>query len=60
MSEKNIGSNFDDFLKEEGIFEEVTTDAIKILHKRFIGNDSERLAELQKERDKIKKLQNKR
>lgn len=29
MSKKHIGSSFEDFLKEEGIFEEVTTKAIK-------------------------------
>ena len=29
MKEKNIGSNLDDFLKEEGIFEEVQEAAIK-------------------------------
>lgn len=29
MSNKHIGSNFDDFLREEGIFEEVRTAAIK-------------------------------
>ena len=29
MEEKNIGSNFDDFLEEEGIFEEVQETALK-------------------------------
>ena len=29
MSKKHIGSSFDDFLKEEGIFEEVATQAVK-------------------------------
>jgi hypothetical protein len=29
MSNKHIGSNFDDFLREEGIFEEVRAAAIK-------------------------------
>lgn len=29
MSKKNIGSDFDDFLKEEGLFEETTAVAIK-------------------------------
>ena len=29
MKDKNIGSNFDDFLKEEGILEEVQETAIK-------------------------------
>ncbi len=29
MNNKHIGSNFDDFLKEEGLLEEVTTAAIK-------------------------------
>ena len=29
MKNKNIGSNFDDFLKEEDIFEEVNDIAIK-------------------------------
>jgi len=29
MKEKNIGSNFDDFLKEEGVLEEVQETAIK-------------------------------
>ena len=29
MKNKNIGSNFDDFLREEGIYEEVTAAAIK-------------------------------
>lgn len=29
MKEKNIGSNFNDFLKEDGIFEEVQETAIK-------------------------------
>ena len=29
MKKKNIGSNFDDFLKEEGILEEVQETAIK-------------------------------
>lgn len=29
MSKKHIGSSFEDFLKNEGIFEEVTTQAVK-------------------------------
>ena len=29
MSKKHIGSSFEDFLKEQGIFEETTTQAIK-------------------------------
>lgn len=29
MSKKHIGSSFDDFLKEEGLFEEATSHAIK-------------------------------
>lgn len=29
MSKKHIGSSFEDFLKDEGIFEEITTKAIK-------------------------------
>ena len=29
MDKKNIGSNFDDFLKEEGLFEETQETAIK-------------------------------
>jgi antitoxin HicB len=29
MSKKNLGSNIDDFLKEEGIFEEAQAQAIK-------------------------------
>ena len=29
MKDKNVGSNFDDFLKEEGILEEVQETAIK-------------------------------
>lgn len=29
MSRKHIGSSFEDFLKKEGIFEEITTKAIK-------------------------------
>lgn len=29
MAKKNIGSNFDDFLKEEGLLEETTAVAIK-------------------------------
>lgn len=29
MSKKHIGSSFEDFLKEEGTFEEVTTQAVK-------------------------------
>jgi len=29
MTNPNLGSSFDDFLKEEGIFEKVTTNAIK-------------------------------
>jgi antitoxin HicB len=29
MSRRNIGSSFDDFLKEEGIFEEAQAEAIK-------------------------------
>jgi hypothetical protein len=29
MSKKHIGSSFEDFLKEEGIFEETTTQAVK-------------------------------
>jgi predicted XRE-type DNA-binding protein len=29
MSEKNIGSSIDDFLKEEGIFEEAQAQAVK-------------------------------
>ena len=33
MAKKNVGSTFDDFLKEEGLFEEVTAVAIK----RFIA-----------------------
>lgn len=33
MAKRNVGSTFDDFLKEEGLFEEVTAVAIK----RFIA-----------------------
>ena len=29
MSKKHIGSSFEDFLKEEGVFEETTTQAVK-------------------------------
>ena len=29
MSKKHIGSSFDDFLREEGIYEEVHTQAVK-------------------------------
>lgn len=29
MSKKYIGSSFEDFLKDEGLFEEVTTQAVK-------------------------------
>lgn len=29
MKTKNVGSNFDDFLKEEGMFEETTAVAVK-------------------------------
>jgi len=29
MRKKHIGSSFEDFLKEEGIFEETTTQAVK-------------------------------
>ena len=29
MSKKNIGSNFEDFLKENGIYQEVTSHAVK-------------------------------
>ena len=29
MKEKNIGSSFDEFLQDEGIYEEVTTAAVK-------------------------------
>ncbi len=29
VKHKNIGNDFDDFLKEEGIYEEVTAQAIK-------------------------------
>jgi antitoxin HicB len=29
MSKKHVGSSFEDFLKEEGIFEETTTQAVK-------------------------------
>jgi antitoxin HicB len=29
MSKKRIGSSFEDFLRKEGIFEEVTTQAVK-------------------------------
>ena len=29
MSKKHIGSSFEDFLKEEGTFEEITTKAVK-------------------------------
>ena len=29
MKKKNIGSSFDDFLREDGIYEEVTAAAIK-------------------------------
>jgi antitoxin HicB len=29
MKKKHIGSSFEDFLKEEGIFEETTTQAVK-------------------------------
>lgn len=29
MSKKHIGSSFEDFLKDEGVFEETTTQAVK-------------------------------
>jgi hypothetical protein len=29
MSKKHVGSSFEDFLKEEGVFEETTTQAVK-------------------------------
>ncbi len=29
MSKKHIGSSFEDFLKEEGVFEATTTQAVK-------------------------------
>ena len=29
MKKKNVGSSFDDFLREDGIYEEVTTRAVK-------------------------------
>lgn len=38
MKEKNIGSTFDSWLKEEGIYEEVTAKAIKRVLARQIQN----------------------
>lgn len=37
MKEANIGSSFDDFLREEGIYEEVTAAAIKRVLARQIA-----------------------
>src|ERR1035438_7565902 len=39
MKKKNIGSSFDDFLREEGIYEEVTAAAIKRVLARQISRE---------------------
>ena len=41
MGKRNIGSNFDDFLEEEGLLEEVTATAVK----RYIAFQIERTME---------------
>jgi len=41
MNRKNIGSSFDDWLREEGIYEEVTTAAIKRVLARQIEHAME-------------------
>lgn len=41
MEDQNLGSNFDDFLKEEGIFAEVEAAAVK----RVIAYEIERMME---------------
>ena len=41
MSKRNIGSNFDDFLEEEGLLEEVTAVAVK----RYIAFQIEKTME---------------
>jgi len=38
MKQENIGSSFDDFLREDGIYEEVTAAAIKRVVARQINN----------------------
>jgi len=39
MKKKNIGSSFDDWLREEGIYEETTAVAIKRVLARRIGQE---------------------
>ena len=40
MKKKNIGSNFDDWLREEGIYEETTAVAIKrVLGRQTLRKD---------------------
>lgn len=39
MKKKNIGSSFDDWLREEGIYEEVTATAIKRVLARQISQE---------------------
>jgi len=41
MKKKNIGSSFDDFLREDGIYEEVTAAAIKRVLARQIEHEME-------------------
>lgn len=37
MKTKNVGSNFDDFLKKEGMLEETTAVAVKrVMHGRLL------------------------
>jgi len=40
MNKKNIGSSFDDFLKEDGIYEDVTEQAKKITQCPSCGNNA--------------------
>ncbi len=39
MKRENIGSSFDDFLKEEGLYEAVTASAVKRVLARQIGQE---------------------
>lgn len=42
MKKENIGTSFDDFLREDGIYEEVTASAIRRVLARQIAQEMER------------------
>ena len=39
MSKKHMGSSIDDFLKEEGVFEEAQAQAVKRSEERRVGKE---------------------